>query len=147
MPTPWTELRAALDPFTRRFGYYTAYRLHPAEFIGDGVFQHGIPSAARWLRSMGYRPNWVSAAKRHPETGQLHDLSYRKIPDSHPPNLDEKRITDFGPAQCQFHVHAFDMGERIEFFSHYETRPIMGWTHYRPEYNSTYLRGVTDLDL
>lgn len=155
MPTPWTELRVALDPIARRFNHYTAYRIREAERIG--TTGRDVASTREYLRQQGYEPQYLSAAKRHPDTGQAHDISYRRVPESHPPAADGRDVAEkFTPEECQFHVHAFATGGQVELFSHYEARPDFfspTWdvarlrTHYRPVYGEEYLRGVTRLEV
>lgn len=146
MPSVWTRLRGALDPLARVYGQYTAYRLHINEHVGhvDGM---SVPDARDYLKAKGYTPQYLSAAKRHPETGQLHDLSYRRVPDAHPIEAEGTPIAKKSPRLCQYHVHAFRVGGGVDWFSHYEYRPLMLMKHYRPEYGATYLRGVSDLDI
>lgn len=153
MPTPWTELRVALNPIARRFNHYTAYRIREAERIG--TMDRGVEATREYLRQQGYEPQYLSAAKKHPATGQAHDISYRRVPETHPPAADGTDVAEtFAPAECQFHVHAFATGGQMELFSHYEARPDLLRpsidlhrlkTHYRPDYGRDYLRGVTDL--
>jgi len=153
MPTPWTELRALADPIARQFGYYTAYPLHVDEYLGT----FDLSDVIAFLRNNGYSPQRLSAAKRHPETNQLHDASFRRVPSEHPAGARGTRIADlFEPEQCQYHVHAFERENGVEFFSHYEARPDFFQpnvsltrlrTHYRPDWGETYLIGVTDLEL
>lgn len=155
MPTPWTELRALANPIARLFGYYTAYPLDPNEYLGTADLT--LDSALSILWRYGYQPQWLSAAKRHPETNRLHDASYRRVPNEHPKAAAGRRlVTDFEPKQCQFHVHLFELEDGVEFYSHYEARPdfvrpdiSLGRlrTHYRPQWGETYLQGVTDLEL
>lgn len=147
----WTRFRAAINPFLRRaFGLYSAYPLSPAEYVGTADLS--TDDARHYLRQNAYEPQYLSAAKRHPATNQLHDLSYRRVPGTHPPQW---TADDWSPAECQYHVHVFAVDDRAEFFSHYETRPDIFAprvdierlrTHYRPT-NKTYRRGVTDLDV
>jgi len=162
MPSAWTHLRAAVDPLVRPYHLYTAYPLTDAEHIGT-VAGESIRDARRALGMAGYEPQYLSAAKRHPETGALHDLSYRKVPDIHPvfDPIVSGGLKPYDAEQCQLHVHAFDVPDGVAFYSHYELRPdlrpVAGETigeayrrlrtHYRPEYGDTYLRGVTDLPL
>lgn len=157
MPSPWTRLRAAVDPVVRRFGLYTAYRLHGSEHIG-ATHDLTIDDARHYLRQNRYEPQYLSAAKRHPTTGAPHDLSYRRVPGKHPALVVNERLArKFKPNECQYHVHAFrwDTG-RIDWYSHYELRPSpfkphfdisRALKHYRPKYGMTYFRGMTDLDL
>lgn len=158
MPSVWTRLRAAADPVLRRTaGLYTAYPLHGAEHIGT-THDLTLADARHYLRQNGYEPQYLSAAKRHPVTGALHDLSYRRVPDKHPALLvNEPLAQDYRPNACQYHAHLFrwDTG-RIDWYSHYEARPDLTRpsvdldrlrTHYRPRYGLDYFRGVTDLDI
>lgn len=163
MPSPWTELRAAADPITRQFGFYTAYRLARGEYIGEREYTPSVLGSLTqmraYLRDRGYEPNYLSAAKRHPtERDRYHDLSYRRVPDLHPGEIDGTTLAAiFNPSECQYHVHAFKFrGGRIELYSHYEARPDILEpsfrirrlrTHYRPTVGDTYFRGVTDLNL
>lgn len=156
MPSDWTKLRAWFDPIARRFNYYTAYELPADEHVRTVDFSGGVDGFREHLRGMGYEPQYLSAAKRHPETGELHDLSYRSVPQSHPEAAQGKEIYDhFNPGQCQYHVHAWEIEGSVWIGSHYETRPdFFGpsvslrrqLTHYRPG-PETYLIGVTDLNL
>lgn len=147
MVSAWTRLRAALDPLARRYNLYTAYTIGNSEFVGtmDGT----VADAREQLRANGYTPQYLSAAKRLPGTGQLHDLSYRHVPETHPSAWTDDR---FAPSECQYHVHAFATDDAVRLFSHYEVRPDT-WrplalrTHYRPAYGQTYLRGVTNLEV
>lgn len=156
MPSVWTYLRAALNPVARRYGQYTAYALSPNEAVG-AIHGFDVDDARHYLRQNGYEPQYLSAAKRHPETGQLHDLSYRRVPSKHPALIVNERLArDFRPEQCQFHVHVFDRDGSTEWFSHYEARPDLLEpsfdptrlrTHYRPTYGQDYFQGLTDLDI
>ena len=153
MPTPWTELRALADPIARQFGYYTAYPLHADEYLGT----NHLSDALAYLQENDYHPQRLSAAKRHPETNQLHDASFRRVPTTHPEDAVGTELVDlFEPKECQYHVHAFEREDGIDFYSHYEARPDFFQphpsiprlrTHYRPDWGETYLLGVTDLDL
>lgn len=165
MPSAWTELRAAADPVVRPYNLYTAYPLTRAEHIG--TVAGSVDELREFLVDAGYGPQYLSAAKAHPDASQpwtssdLHDLSYRRVPAEHPPATihdgEMLRIArEFRPAECQYHVHAFGRGGVLECYSHYEVRPDFLrpsisirrlQTHYRPEYAQDYLRGVTDLEL
>lgn len=155
MASAWTAARAALDPLARRYGQYTAYTIPSEEFIGHAPDER-IPAIRAWLRREGYGPQFLSAAKRHPETGELHELSYRRVPDEHPPAAyNSPLVEQFGARQCQLHVHAFAVPGGVDVFSHYEVRPDPFTpdvnlhrlqTHYNPT-PGQYLTGVTDLSL
>lgn len=129
-------IRSRLDPVARRVGLYTAYTLDESERVGR-------VSDPDMLRSLGFEPTPtlagipLEAAKYHPETGETHDLSLRRVD-----RTDETR---------QYHVHVFGH----EVFSHSELRPDpkpIGdetvrdmvsrlRTHYRP--GETYIEGDT----
>lgn len=155
MASTWTKLRIAANPIARRFNQYTAYTIRDSERIG--VKQEDLSETREYLRTQGYEPQILSAAKMHPETAQPHDLSYRRVPDSHPPGASDKLIEEkFSPRECQFHVHAFSVDGQMHLFSHYEARPDL-WsptvdisrlqTHYRPDYGQEYIRGISDLEI
>lgn len=139
-----TKLMAAIDPIARRLGYYTAYELDTQERVGF-VNQDPITTRESLLMD-GYEfsPTIagvnLEAAKLHPNTGEVHEVSLRKVdPD------DERK---------QYHVHLW--GDRsTSIFSHHEYRPDVCVldtesmteakerleTHYRPEWGETYIRG------
>lgn len=158
MVSAWTRLRAAVDPIARQYNAYTAYTISQAEHVGT---YHGpLGEFRRILQHEGYEPQYLSAAKRHPGTNQLHDLSYRKVPDRHPAdtitgNWMADIAFDWQPEACQYHVHAFAVEEDvISVYSHYELKPDLWppnptrWRiHYTPTPGETYLRRVTDLEL
>lgn len=138
----WAPMRrqsvlARIDPIARQFGKYTAYRLSSEEFVGyhprDGVLDS--------LRSLGYEMNLLSAAKYHPETGDLDEWSIRRVDPDHP--------------RWQWHVHVWERSnDRAEVFSHYEYRPdpipIDGegmadmQDRLREHYNPTWDRNASD---
>lgn len=114
------ETLARLDPLARTAGFYTAYQLSDAEFVG--TVPYAIPGPLWWFPEKGgyEAPTTVagvplSAAKYHPETGELHTKTYRKVDPDNP--------------RAQWHVHLWEsFGESIEeahyeVFSHYELRP------------------------
>lgn len=147
MPSAWTLLRAALDPLARAYGYYMAYTIGHDEYVGALGDGYTLRDARKYLRQNDYEPQYLSAAKRLPVTGELHDLSYRRVPTAHPDEWSDPR---FAPEECQYHVHVWQSDGGPLFFSHYETRPDRVGTaveHYRPTPGRTYLRGVTDLEL
>lgn len=155
MPSRWTRFRALLDPLARLFGYYTAYSLSSPEYVG--TLKQSIPETHNYLKHNAYQPQRLSAAKRHPDHGRLHDLSLRYIPSTHPDGaLGTPLAQEFDPEECQFHVHIFRTAEGVDVFSHYESRPDLMRpnisrkrlrTHYRPTWDETYLRGITNLDI
>lgn len=161
MPSAWTQLRAALDPIARRYNLYTAYRVEWPEHVGtvDGM---DVETARWFLDDVGYVPQFLSAAKAWPESEQpwsnddLHDLSYRRVPERHPSEAYDTELEYWPSGLCQYHVHVFVRDGVAYFFSHYELRPdfLRPYPsiprlreHYRPTYGETYLRGVTDLEL
>jgi hypothetical protein len=157
MTTFWTRLRGALNPALPD-GWYTAYDLGAAEHVA--TTRLSVPALRETLRMGGYERQRLSAAKRHPQTGQLHDLSMRRVPDEHPDAVRGTRITAWPARACQFHVHAFrldtdTLGPVTWVGSHYELRPDFFrprpsvqrlHEHYKPEYGQTYHRGVTDVE-
>lgn len=146
MPSAWTRLRAALDPLARRVNLYTAYDIGHDEYVGAFDAEMGLADVRHSLRQNAYEPQYLSAAKRLPGTGQLHDLSYRRVPTTHP---EAWSVDRYAPSDCQYHVHVFESADGGPLaFSHYEVRPFADpREHFRPTYGSTYLRGVSDLDL
>lgn len=144
--TPRTKL--LLDDVARKFGFYTAYALDSDEWVGTVEGMH----VGERLRQRGYEDSpsvagiTLEAAKLHPDTGNVHDVSLRKVDSDNP--------------RKQWHVHLFidetTMPWPREIFSHYEFRPdfqrVGGEsygdmierlrTHYRPEWGSDdYTRG------
>lgn len=154
MVSTWTRLRAAVDPIVRPYHLYTAYPLGSPEYVGTVL--GSVDDVRQLLVEAGYEPQYLSAAKEHPETGQLHDLSYRRVPDEHPEEAEGTAVGTWRPIDCQYHFHAFATADGVDGFSHYELRPDF-WSpefdverleiHYHPTYDDDYLRGVTDLDL
>lgn len=144
--TPRTKL--LLDDVARRVGFYTAYELDSEEWVGIVL---GMDIESR-LRQRGYEASpsiagiTLEAAKLHPDTGTVHDVSLRKVDPDKP--------------RKQWHVHLYmepdnTYGTVTEAFSHYEFRPDFTRvgdesygdmierlrTHYRPEWGETYIRG------
>jgi hypothetical protein len=145
-----------LDPIARRIGLYTSYTLDEAEYIGKA--QYALPGIQRPLLDGGYEtpPTFMgiplAAAKEHPETGQVHDWTYRTVDEDNP--------------RMQYHVHGFHRDYQKgpehayeEIYSHYEFRPDFKpvgeettsemierlRTHYRPDYtNGEYIQGKAD---
>ena len=141
------DLLVKFDPYARKVGYYTAYTLSKDEFIGTTPYT--TPGIHWYLPDSGYAQlSLLEAAKFHPETGAVHDFSYRKVDPESP--------------RWQWHIHGWlNKGESpketyYELFSHYEYRPdfrLIGdesvseaierlRTHYRPNHGEEYLRGV-----
>ena len=164
------SLRVAVDPLARALGHYTAYDL-TGEHVGDAPGHLADTHAA--LRAAGYEPSPslgpipLEAAKRHPETGDPHRYSLRRVAgvdDASDVNAIADRTDaarhDMEPAahQLQYHVHLWPRDGHIELHSHFEWRPdprrLDGetWTdtydrlrsHYRPgSYGGgSYLRGA-----
>lgn len=146
--TPRTKL--LLDNVARKFGFYTAYELDSEEYVGT---VQGMWTVQR-LMQRGYEkpPTFagvsLQAAKLHPDSGDVHDISLRKVDPDNP--------------RKQWHIHLYHTGptmfvehEELEIFSHYEFRPDFQRvgdesygdmierlrTHYRPEWGETYIRG------
>ena len=145
------EFLTRVDSIARRFGFYTAYELPREEYMGtvQTIDDHGHGYLRYALETqMGYEPSPrlfgvpLEAAKTHPETGEVHDYSFRKV-DSESP-------------RWQWHIHIYENGAESEIFSHYEMRPdfclIDGETlseakhrlrtHLSPEWGTDYLKGV-----
>jgi hypothetical protein len=147
------RLLSALDPYARRVGLYTAYRLTEPERLGAVAEPGGVAGVARRLRDRGYGPQWLAAAKRHPaDADRVAVGSYRRVPARHP-DVDARLVDDWRPVDCQFHVHPFPDGDGVDLYGHYELRPDLLApradparlrTHYRPTWGETYLRGVLD---
>ena len=100
------HIMSVLDPYVEEVDLYTAYELHPDEFIGEVA----IPHEEITLRPFGYSPHHLAAAKYHPYSGQLDGSSWRKIDTENP--------------RWQWHIHLWDTSsEGTEISSHYEYRP------------------------
>jgi len=144
------SLLAALNPLAERAGLYTAYELTPEERIGV-VEDTTVPRTVRLLRSRGYEtsPTFagipLQAAKLHPEAGEVHQASLRRIDPQNP--------------RRQYHVHLWATWDGTEIFSHWEYRPDFTRvgqeaysdmrfrlkTHYRPDWDTDdYERGKAD---
>lgn len=167
VPSAWTRLREAADPLARSIGLYTAYTLPESEYVGSVDRLSVDPYTPTltfadlrdYLAAHGYEPQYLSAAKRHPETGSLHLLSVRRVPDEHPEAVAGTALSDHPPGACQYHVHVCPgpVDGQYDLFSHYELRPLpmavagescreavaRSARHYRPQ--GAYLQGVTDL--
>jgi hypothetical protein len=162
-------LRERFDPLVRRLSggrLYLAYTLDETEFIGSveintsNVFEksNGIEPPYTMehdfyghLQSMGFESNptlfgiSLVAAKKHPETGRVHDVSLRKVVEDDPTK--------------QYHLHYWlerdGDGYEAQIAVHKEYRAdfrvLEGETlpgaitrlqdHYRPEYGSEYQQG------
>jgi hypothetical protein len=147
------RLLSALDPYARRVGLYTAYRLTEPERLGTVTGSAGLGVVVRRLRDAGYEPQWLAAAKRHPaDDDRIAAGSYRRVPSRHP-DVDARLVDEWRPRDCQFHVHPFPTHDGVDLYGHYELRPDLLAprvdltrlrTHYRPTWGETYLRGVLD---
>jgi hypothetical protein len=137
-----------LDPIARRIGLYTSYELDESEYIGRGP-----PGIASGLVTCGYEnpPKLfgipLAAAKEHPETGEVHDYTLRRVDKDNP--------------RMQYHIHLWyaESSKDLHAYSHYEFRPDFKRvgdettgeminrlrTHYRPDYtNGEYIQGKAD---
>lgn len=155
----WFHLLAAVDGTARTLGGYTAYGITTAEYVGRRGGE--LDDAVDWLRENGYERNSLAAAKYHTAPhGAVAHVSMRRVPEEHPA-VDARITEDFAPSESQFHIHLWPIVDGIEVFSHYELR-ASPWPvnneglrqmyerlkeHYRPSTGSTYLRGITDLDI
>ena len=135
-----------LDPLARRLGFYTAYTLSEAEFIGN-VETGDTDELVTRLRHIGYEESptfmgvTLEAAKLSPTEAEPHDYAFRKVAPSN--------------RRKQYHIHIWYGGEQSAVFSHREyrpdVRPVGGeslremydrlQTHYRPEYGEDYEQG------
>ena len=161
------SLRARFDSTARRLTddrLYLAYDLE-AERVGVAPSHLSVHEVREWLQSRGYGrsprvgPIPLEAAKRHPETGETHDLALRKVGEAGD-DRHAAAIKADDPRHTQYHVHGFERDGRVELHSHFEWRPDArrlpgeGLTdvyerlrsHYRPSSygGGAYLRGVHD---
>jgi len=163
-PSFQTRLKGLLDRYTPE-SLYTAYELGSEEYVGTVEKPPEQFQLDLHIAGYGLLPKiWgiiLAAAKRHPESGDLHSLTRRKIPsDGDTIQHVEAETVDTGleqydPEQLQYHVHVFRGGD---VFSHLELRsdpyPVAGETwseaigrlmiHYRPKYDATYLEGASE---
>ena len=124
------SLRARLDPHARRLTngrLYLAYTLR-GERVGTAPDFLSIRDVRECLQSRGYErspsvgPIPLEAAKRHPETGETHDLALRKVGEAGD-DRHAAAIKADDPRHTQFHVHGFERDGRVELHSHFEWRP------------------------
>jgi len=166
-PSFQTRLKGLVDRYTPD-SLYTAYGLNIEEHIG--TFDVPVDRAAVKLYKAEYGslPTvfgiLLSAAKRHPETGKLHDVTRRKVPQSQAEKARTAELTcdtelaDYDHERLQYHAHLFDTPEGTDVFSHLELRsdpyPVAGETwseaigrlmiHYSPTYDQTLLEGASE---
>lgn len=128
------QFLAEIDPAARMVGAYTAYALEWEEYVGTVARADPVPR----LEDQGYQVNPLSAAKYHPETGELDDRSLRRVDPDAP--------------RWQWHIHLWEREARTQLFSHYEYRPdprrIGGesitdmnqriWAHYDAKWDTRY---------
>jgi len=167
-PSFQTRLKGLLNKYTPD-SLYTAYELSDEEHIG--TFDVPVDRAAVKIYKAGYGslPTvfgiLLSAAKRHPETGKLHDVTRRKVPRS---KAEIERVNElvrgtelenYEAERLQFHVHLFQRNDgTIEVYSHLEFRSDLQsvgtedkseafgrlMEHYNPRYDRTYLEGASE---
>ena len=140
-----------VNPYARRFGFYTAYTLSENELIGST--NQNIESAVSEIQSIGYDYNGLSATKIHPSKDIVDNGSYRRVPKSFS-DVRECRITEnWSPEETQFHIHLFDVNKTVELYSHFELRPDIFnphvsksrlETHYRPQWSEEYILGAVE---
>jgi len=128
---------------------YTSYKVQANELVGST--DKKIEDVVSRLKEIGYKYNSISAAKQHAESGNLETASFRRVPEEHPDLDQETQITNnWRPVDCQYHVHLFEVDDRVDITSHYELRPdILNpefasdrlRTHYRPEWGESYIPG------
>jgi len=108
----YKKLKKRLNPVAQKAGLYLAYELDKDEYVGE--IEHGL---AIELPKRGYEspPDvggvQLTAAKLHPETGEVHDETLRKVDGNNP--------------RWQWHIHLWDRMDSYEIFSHYEMCPDM----------------------
>ena len=138
------DLLVRLDPYLRKVNLYSAYTLSEDEFIGNAKTVTDDYYIVYELKERGYEElSLLEAAKKHPETGEVHHDSFRRVDPESP--------------RWQWHIHLWGTdGAYAEVYSHYELRPdfrLIGdesvseaierlRTHYRPNHGEEYLRGV-----
>jgi len=151
-----TQRKRIDGPLRRLSGgrLYYAYELEKAERVGavDSAYWGSDYSRRVFidhLKSGGYErpPTFggipLEAAKTHPDTRQVHDLSLRRVDPDNP--------------RRQWHIHLFEVDGVVMVFSHYELRPDFGrvgkesWReayerlkeHKRPSWGSEWGDGTT----
>jgi hypothetical protein len=166
-PSLQTRVKALVDKYTPS-GWYAAYKLDAEELIGTVM---GLALFRGNLRDVGYKslPTVfgirLSAAKKHPSTGKLHDVTLRKIPRSHSEQRRTDSLTegteldDYEHERLQYHVHLFQRDDgKTDVYSHLELRSDLhpvgteDWSeaigrlmiHYSPRHGKEYLQGVTE---
>jgi len=141
------QLKKRLNPVAQKAGLYTAYELDAKEHVGDAP--HKAPFHSRLVNAGYETPPKVmgvqlSATKLHPDTGEVHDFTIRRVDADNP--------------RWQWHVHVWERDNVYEIHSHYEMRPDMRRIdgedyaemigrlkiHYRPEYGTDYYQGKAD---
>jgi len=111
-PTQRKRIDGSLRRLTGGRLYY-AYELEKAERVK--TVPNTLDAIEGWLTRRGYEqpPRLagipLEAAKTHPETGQVHDKSLRRVDPDNPTR--------------QWHIHLFEVDGVVEVFSHYELRP------------------------
>jgi hypothetical protein len=142
------KLLPALDKVADPLGLYTMYRLSNEERMGSK--RASLKRAEREVKDQGFKPTNISATKRHPIEDITDSGSYRKVANTHP-SSESRIVNNWEPEECQYHLHLFDMGDKIEYLMHYELRPDLFSpsislerlrTHYKPEWGEDYLMGV-----
>ena len=145
------QLKKRLNPVAQKVGLYTAYRLDKSERIGV-VNKLPMPwhDTIDYLTQNGYETPpkvagvTLTATKLNPDTGSVHDKTYRKVDADNP--------------RWQWHIHLWKMNGLPVIYSHYEMRPdfkridgedtaeMIGRLkiHYRPEYGTDYYQGKAD---
>jgi len=144
-----TQRKRIDGPLRRLTGgrLYYAYELEKAERVK--TVPNTLDAIAGYLTRRGYeRPPRLGgipleAAKTHPDTGQVHDKSLRRVDPDNP--------------RRQWHIHLFKVDGVVEVFSHYElrpdARPVAGESptdayerlqeHLRPSWGSEWGDGTT----
>ena len=166
-PSLQTRLKALADKYTPD-GWYAAYELDNEEHVG--TIENVVAHATQRLQSVGYGslPTVLgirlSAAKRHPEAGELHDVTRRKVPRTGAEKARTDELTrdteldDYEHERLQYHVHLFSRNDgTTDVCSHLELQIVLRpfrsedrseaigrlMIHYAPIHSSQYLEVAT----
>jgi len=144
-----TQRKRIDGPLRRLTGgrLYYSYGLEKAEWVG--ICPYKMDEAVEQFTGGGYEQSPrlfgipLEAAKLHPDTGDVHSVSLRRVDPDNPTR--------------QWHIHLFDQGGSVGVFSHYELRPDFerinkeSWSdvidrlkeHKRPSWGSEWGDGTT----
>jgi hypothetical protein len=144
-----------VDEYSREYlGLYTAYEVSEEEFVFET--NADLEELKKSLENAGYNYNFLAATKKHPVFDIVDSGSFRRVPETHPDNLDKdsELYQEWSPNHCQFHIHIFEINDGSKQVScHYELRPDLSnpklsidrmKSHYRPEWGETYFPSIHD---